>query len=113
MPAWSAAWLNVDHASVMSAAGTDPGSTLELPALMVVDALKESLPVYDLSTSAPAALNALCRELNPETAGEGWAPVWYACQCSPRIVCVPLDGPAQARISLPAIRNRIAVTGRT
>ena len=49
--AWSAAWLNVDHASIMSAAGTDPGSTRELPALMVADALNESLPV---TISAPA-----------------------------------------------------------
>jgi hypothetical protein len=45
IPAWSAAAENVDQASVTSAAGTDPASTNEVPALMVADSLNESLPV--------------------------------------------------------------------
>jgi hypothetical protein len=47
---------------VTGAAGTVPGSTLELPAGMVIDMPRSSLPVKSWSTAA-AALKVECPEM--------------------------------------------------
>jgi hypothetical protein len=57
MPAWSAAAVNDFQDRVTGVAGTAPGSTVELPAGMVTDSPKVSLPIAALRTMA-AALKA-------------------------------------------------------
>ena len=59
MPASSAAAENVGQASVMSVAGTMPGSTFELPATIVAAPPNVSPRVNRRKISAPAALKLL------------------------------------------------------
>jgi hypothetical protein len=62
MPAAFAASENVGHESVTSVAGTAPGSPREVPALIVTESPKASLPVKDFRISAPAAEKMLWPE---------------------------------------------------
>jgi hypothetical protein len=68
MPASSAASENVGHESVMSTAGTLPGSTFELPAAIVAAPPNAFLRVNRRRISAPAALKLLWPE---EYSGNG------------------------------------------
>ena len=79
----------------------------------VTDAPKESLPVNAFRISAPAALKMLCPETNSGNGGVTTVFGWYGSQSAPSMTRVPLYGPAQAWIFLPAKRKCTAVTGRT
>ena len=60
MPAWSAAAVKDFQDRAAGAAGTAPGSMRELPAAMVADIPKVSLPMAALSSMAAAALKVEC-----------------------------------------------------
>src|SRR5947199_10101008 len=97
----------------MSAAGTAPGSTFELPARTVADAPNASLPVKASRTSALAALNALWPEMNSGKGGVTNVTGWYGSQSAPSMTRVPRYGPAHASTFLPANRKWTAVAGPT
>src|ERR671913_263980 len=83
-PAWSAASVNDFQDKVTGAAGTVPGSTLELPAGMVIDMPRSSLPVKSWSTAAAAALKVECPEMYSGNGGGGEVGGWEGRQDSPR-----------------------------
>jgi hypothetical protein len=94
----------VAHGSARSAAGTVPGSTLELPAGKVTEPPKRSLPVNSLSATAPAALKVLCPDEYSGKGGVREVVGWYGDEVAPSICCTPSYGPAQGRTVCP--RNK-------
>lgn len=67
----SAASENVRHVIVTGATGVTPGSIIELPGGNVTESPSRSLPVDAASTSAPAALKALCPDTYSAKGGVG------------------------------------------
>src|SRR5687768_12147198 len=75
-PAWSAAAVKDFQDKVTGAAGTAPGSTLELPAGKVIDMPRSSLPVNSCSTAAAAALKVEWPETYSANGGLGKLAGW-------------------------------------
>src|SRR6266536_3421229 len=86
VPASSRAALNVAHSSTTGSSGVAPGSTVDVPGLMVTRPPNVSLPVNDWRTRTLAPLNGLWPETYAGNGGVGR----YDCQSWPRMSLVPL-----------------------
>jgi len=64
------------------------------------------------STSAAAALKALCPDVYSEKAGVTKVSGWNGCHCAPGTSRVPSPGPAQPGMTASKYRCRIAEIGR-
>ena len=103
----------VAHTSGVGSSGVSPGSTKDDPG---ADRHPGAEQVAAGEALQHAGAGAAEGRVAGDVLGEGRSregQAWYGVQVSPRISRVPLPGPAQASTSLPFIRVRTAVIGRT
>ena len=103
-PAWLPASVKLENFSTVVLAGTSPGSIVDLPAATVTVSgiLNVSVPTKRLKTVLAAAENVLCPEVYSANGGVTTEGSWYGIHCEPSMSPIPLPGPSQPLILLPA-----------